>query len=157
MSLSAGSGSPGTGVVLNLSMTDPTLALPASLQWVMTYPTTDFSAISVVAGGAATSASKTISCNNAVAGTSACVVYGLCRDLRYFFKCAVYQRYGQFGHWRSDYEHKLRIDRDHCATNSYVSWNIVRTVNRDRRPIQRLRRDAKFERNLWYLHRNALE
>ena len=76
MSLSAGSGSPGTGVVLNLSMSDPSSALPASLQWVMTYSATDFSAISVVAGSAATAAGKTISCNN-VAGISTCVLYGL--------------------------------------------------------------------------------
>ena len=76
MSLSGGSGSPGAGVVLNLSMSDPSVTLPASLQWAMTYSTTDFSAISVVASSAATAAGKTISCNN-VAGTSTCVLYGI--------------------------------------------------------------------------------
>ena len=53
MSLSAGSGSPGTGVVLNLSMADPSNTQPASLQWVMTYPTTDFSGVVVAVAGTA--------------------------------------------------------------------------------------------------------
>jgi len=76
MSLSAGSGSPGAGVVLNLSMSDPNNTQPSSLQWVMTYSTVDFSGVVVAAGASATAASKTLSCNN-VAGTSTCVLYGM--------------------------------------------------------------------------------
>jgi hypothetical protein len=76
MSLSGGSGAPGTGVVLNLSMSDPNSALPASLQWVMTYSTTDFSNINVAVGSAGTAAGKTISCNN-FGGTSTCVLFGI--------------------------------------------------------------------------------
>src|ERR1700691_3221410 len=75
-SLSSGSGAPGTGVVLNLSMSDPNNTQPASLQWVMTYSTVDFSGVVVAAGASATAASKTLSCNTA-AGTSTCVLYGM--------------------------------------------------------------------------------
>lgn len=76
MSLSAGSGSPGAAVVLNLSMSDPNNTQPSGLQWVMTYSTVDFSGVAVAAGASATAASKTLSCNN-VAGTSTCVLYGM--------------------------------------------------------------------------------
>jgi hypothetical protein len=76
MSLSSGSGAPGTGVVLNLSMSDPNNTQPASLQWVMTYSTVDFSGVVVAAGASATAASKTLSCNTA-AGTSTCILYGM--------------------------------------------------------------------------------
>ena len=57
-------------------MNGPSNTHPASLQWVMAYPASDFSAVSAVAGGAATAAGKALSCNN-VAGTSTCVLYGL--------------------------------------------------------------------------------
>src|SRR5208282_5922135 len=76
MSLAGGSGTPGNAVVLNLSMSDPNNTKPAAIQWVMTYSTTDFSAVSVAVGTAATAASKSITCNN-LAGTSTCVVWGL--------------------------------------------------------------------------------
>src|ERR1700693_3034857 len=69
LSLSPGSASPGSAVVLNLSMGDPSNTQPASLQWVMTYPTSDFSGVTVAAGSATTAAGKSLSCNN-VAGTS---------------------------------------------------------------------------------------
>ena len=77
MALSAGSGTPGTGVVLNLTMADPNNAQPASLQWVMTYPTVDFSGVTVAVAGTASTAGKTVTCNNTVAGTSSCVLYGV--------------------------------------------------------------------------------
>src|SRR5208282_6034328 len=76
LALTSGSGSPGTPVVLNLAMSDPNNTQPASLQWVMNYSTTDFSAVSMVVGSAATAAGKTLSCNN-IAGTSTCVVDGM--------------------------------------------------------------------------------
>jgi len=76
MSLASGSGNPGSAVVLNLSMSDPNLTNPASLQWVMTYSNADFSAVSVVAGSAATAAGKSITCNTTVVGTVSCAVWG---------------------------------------------------------------------------------
>ena len=77
MSFAPGSRSPGSAVPLNLSMSDPSGAHPTSLQWTLTYSSTDFSGVNVAAGTAATAAGKGITCNNTVAGTSTCVISGL--------------------------------------------------------------------------------
>jgi hypothetical protein len=75
LSLSAGSGSPGSTVVLNLSV-NTTGGNPASIEWATNYSTTDFSSVSVSAGAAATAAGKSISCNN-TAGSRKCVAWGV--------------------------------------------------------------------------------
>lgn len=75
LSLSSGSGQPGSVVTLNLTLT-ATTTQPTAVQWTLTYPTKDFSAITVSAGPAATAASKSVTCNNATAGVSTCVVEG---------------------------------------------------------------------------------
>ena len=73
--LSPGSGNPGSVVTLNLSLT-AALTPPSSVQWTMTYSTTDFSSLTVSAGAAATAAGKSVSCNN-LAGVSTCVISGM--------------------------------------------------------------------------------
>ncbi len=75
LSLSSGSGSPGSIVTLGLSLTAAG-GQPESLQWTITYPTRDFSGLTVSAGAAASSAGKSITCNSA-AGISSCVAWGL--------------------------------------------------------------------------------
>jgi hypothetical protein len=76
ISLSSGSGSPGSTVVLNLSANSAAGNQPASVGWTMSYSPADFSSVSVSAGAAATAASKAISCNN-TAGSRKCVAWGL--------------------------------------------------------------------------------
>ena len=76
LSLSSGTATPGNPVVLNLSLNAPSGNQPAGLQWTLAYSTTDFSAISVAAGSAATAAGKTLSCNN-VSGSTTCLIWGL--------------------------------------------------------------------------------
>jgi len=75
LSLSSGSGNPGSTVVLNLSVSS-TSSQPAALEWTISYSTTDFSSVSVSAGAAATAASKSISCNS-TAGSRKCIAWGL--------------------------------------------------------------------------------
>ncbi len=70
LSLSSGSGSPGSVVTLDLMLT-ASVAQPAGLEWTVNYPTKDVSALSVSAGSG-TAAS--ISCNN-TAGSSTCAVW----------------------------------------------------------------------------------
>src|SRR6266568_1619626 len=60
LSLSSGSGTPGSFVSLNLSLTASTTQLPASTQWTLSYSTTDFLSARVAAGPAATAAYKTL-------------------------------------------------------------------------------------------------
>ena len=76
LGLSPGTGSPGNVVNLTLSLAS-TVAQPAALQWTMSYATNDFSAIGVAVAGAASAASKSVSCNNTIPGVSTCVIYGV--------------------------------------------------------------------------------
>ena len=76
LSLSSGSGGPGSTVVLNLSVSSTSGNKPASVGWTISYSTTDFSSVNVAVGAAATAASKSISCNN-TAGSAKCVAWGL--------------------------------------------------------------------------------
>jgi len=76
LSLSSGSGKPGSVVSLNLSL-GSTTTQPGAVQWTLTYPPKDFSSISVSTGAAANSASKSVTCNNNTAGISNCVAYGI--------------------------------------------------------------------------------
>jgi hypothetical protein len=75
LSLASGSGSPGSVVVLNLSLTS-TVTQPTDLQWTINYPTKDFSSLTVSAGPAITAAGRSINCNN-TPGASTCVVWGM--------------------------------------------------------------------------------
>src|SRR5579863_7002485 len=74
LSLSSSSGSPGGVVTLNLSLASVTS--PAALQWTLNYSTSDFSAVTMTAGSAATAAGKSISCNT-TAGGPTCVLWGV--------------------------------------------------------------------------------
>jgi hypothetical protein len=76
LSLGTGSGSPGSTVVLNLSVNSGSGNQPASVGWTISYAATDFSSVSVAAGAAATATSKSISCNN-TAGSPKCIAWGL--------------------------------------------------------------------------------
>ncbi|MEO7142930.1 MAG: Ig domain-containing protein [Bryobacteraceae bacterium] len=71
LSLSSGSGSPGSVVTLDLLLAS-TEGPPAALAWTASYATKDITAVSVAASGTTTS----ISCNN-TPGTSKCVVWSL--------------------------------------------------------------------------------
>ena len=74
ISLAAGSGTPGSTINLNISVTT-TGALPASLQWTMTYASGNLSSIVVTPGSAATAAGKVVSC--AGVGTITCILFGI--------------------------------------------------------------------------------
>jgi hypothetical protein len=76
VSLAPGSGSPGSTVVLNLSVNSTSGNQPASVGWTISYSATDFSSVNVAAGAAATAASKSISCNNS-AGSQKCIAWGV--------------------------------------------------------------------------------
>ncbi len=73
LSLSSGSGSPGSTVVLNVSLA-ATGASPASVEWTFNYSTTDFSSASFAAGP--DDSNKSLSCNSG-SGTITCLVWGL--------------------------------------------------------------------------------
>ena len=73
LNLSSGSGTPGSAVVLNLSL-DATSDLPESTQWTLNYSTADFTSATIAPGPAA--ANKSLTCNNS-AGTATCLVWGV--------------------------------------------------------------------------------
>jgi hypothetical protein len=75
LSLGGGSASPGSTVILNLSV-NSTGSQPASVEWTLNYSTGDFSTVTFAAGAAATSAGKSISCNS-TAGNRKCVAWGV--------------------------------------------------------------------------------
>lgn len=74
LSLSTGSGSPGQPVTLSLSLA-ATGTAPASLQWTISYLTSDFSGITAAIGSAASAANKSLTCGSR-AGSLTCVVDG---------------------------------------------------------------------------------
>ncbi len=75
LSLSSGTGSPGTTTGLALSFGGGGTA-PAALQWTFSYPPSQISAVSATAGPAATAAGKTLSCSSAQ-GSLTCLLAGL--------------------------------------------------------------------------------
>src|ERR1700691_6761884 len=75
LSLSSGTGSPGTTTSLALSFGGGGSA-PAGLQWTFVYPVSQISAVSATAGPAATAAGKTLSCASAP-GLFTCLLSGL--------------------------------------------------------------------------------
>ncbi|MCC6586625.1 MAG: hypothetical protein IT168_07900, partial [Bryobacterales bacterium] len=74
LALSSGSGTPGSTVNLNITLTSSS-TLPASLQWSMGYSAADVSSITVNAGAVATAAGKSVTCNP-VSGSLNCLVFG---------------------------------------------------------------------------------
>ena len=76
LSLSSATTSPGSTVTLNLNLTSPTGSSPSSLQWTLSYPTAAVTSISVLAGPALTSASKSITCS-ASSGSYVCLAAGM--------------------------------------------------------------------------------
>ena len=69
LSLASGTGSPGSVVTLNLSVSATSTQL-AGLQWTVNYSTTDIASLTVTSAQSAS-----LTCNN-TAGTSTCVEYG---------------------------------------------------------------------------------
>src|ERR1700676_2578259 len=76
LSLASGAGTPGTLVALNVSLNAAIGNQPAGVQWTLNYSGADFSSVGFAAGGAATAAGKSISCNSG-SGTATCVVWGI--------------------------------------------------------------------------------
>jgi len=75
LAVSSGSGYPGGTVSLNVNLNAAVGESPSTVQWSLTYPAADFSAATITAGSAATSAGKSLSCNG-TAGTTTCVAWG---------------------------------------------------------------------------------
>ena len=75
LSLASGSAVKGGSLSLNLSLSAATGA-PSGLQWTLSYPATDITTISVVAGPALTAASKTLTCITG-AGSVTCLAMGM--------------------------------------------------------------------------------
>jgi hypothetical protein len=75
LSLASGSAIPGRSVSLNLSLTTSGGAQPTALQWIIAYPASAISSVSVTPGTAATAASKNVTCSSR-AGSTICVVFG---------------------------------------------------------------------------------
>lgn len=73
--VSSGSANPGATVNLDLTVDTSSGTLPASVQWTLTYPATDFSSAALTPGSVAAGAGKTISCTS-VPGSSTCVLWG---------------------------------------------------------------------------------
>lgn len=76
LSLASGSASPGSTVVLNLSLSSTGPDFPSSLQWTVGYSTADIASITWAAGPSATSAGKSVSCGTGT-GSMTCIVAGL--------------------------------------------------------------------------------
>ena len=73
--IGSGSGSPGSSVALDVSLTVSGGAQPTGIQWSMNYPA-DVTNISVTASSAAIAAGKSLSCS-AAGGSTTCVVFGV--------------------------------------------------------------------------------
>jgi uncharacterized protein (TIGR03437 family) len=74
LSLASGTTVKGGSVALNLSLS-PASETPSGLQWTLSYPPADVTAVSLVAGSALTAANKTLTCS-AVAGSVTCLAMG---------------------------------------------------------------------------------
>ena len=76
LSLSSGTAVPGGSVGLSLSLTNSGSAQPGAIEWTMTYPSTEFSGVSIAAGPVATAAGAAPTCSSGV-GTIVCVLDGM--------------------------------------------------------------------------------
>ncbi len=74
--LSSGAGAPGKAVSLSLSLSSTPGSEPAGVQWTLNYAPTDFSAVQIADGPAATAARKSASCT-AKAGAITCLSAGI--------------------------------------------------------------------------------
>src|SRR5712691_4341423 len=74
ISLSSGSSAPGGSAALNISLTTSGGAQPASVQWTMSYLSSDIANVSVTLGPAIVS--KTVSCSS-TGGSTMCVAFGM--------------------------------------------------------------------------------
>ena len=74
--LASGAGAPGDTVSLNLSLNSTTGSEPAGVQWTLSYSATDFSAVVITDGAAATAAGKSASCATGV-GSIICLSSGI--------------------------------------------------------------------------------
>ncbi len=75
MSLSGGSGAPGTAVKLSISLTPPASARVSAIQWTFTYSNRDISSVSVTLAPSGSGAGKSIWCNPDP-GRYTCIVAG---------------------------------------------------------------------------------
>ena len=75
LSLSGGSTAPGGVVSLDLTLSSAAGSEPAGVQWSFTYAPANIQSVSVVAGPAATAASKAVTCAGA-SGTYTCIASG---------------------------------------------------------------------------------
>ena len=80
LSLSGASGAPGATVTLNVSLDPATISTLSSVQWDLTYSSTDLSLVTGTydgTGAAASGAGKLADCNSISAGDVRCVISGL--------------------------------------------------------------------------------
>src|SRR5712692_202392 len=75
-SLASGSAAQGGTVSLDVSASSSAGSEPAGVEWTITYPGADFTAIQVTAGPAATAAGKSTSCAG-TAGSLTCLTAGI--------------------------------------------------------------------------------
>src|SRR5450432_892937 len=73
LSVSAGSGSPGTTVGLSIALNG---AAPAGLEWTLKYSTADITSATMAIGSAGKAAGKQMSCTSS-AGSSTCLLWGI--------------------------------------------------------------------------------
>src|SRR5712692_6234163 len=75
-SLSSGSAAPGGTVSLNVSLNSTAGSEPAGVEWALNYSSTDFTAVQITDGAAATAAGKSSSCAASV-GSVLCLTTGI--------------------------------------------------------------------------------
>src|ERR1700748_2308357 len=78
VSLGSGSMGPDGSASVDISLVTSGGVQPAGLQWTMTYPISAVAKVSVVAGGGANAAGKSVICND-TAGRIICILVGLNR------------------------------------------------------------------------------
>ena len=77
LTLSSGTGQPGSNVALNLTLANTAAAgQPSGLQFTLVYNTSDFSTVNVTAGAVITAAGKSLTCNTPAAGQLKCLIWG---------------------------------------------------------------------------------
>ncbi len=76
LAVSSGSTTPGGTTSVNLSLTSAAGNAPAAVQWTLTYPASNVSAVAVSTGSAATAAGKSVSCSGG-SGSYRCLVKGM--------------------------------------------------------------------------------
>src|ERR1700674_2914742 len=80
VSIGSGSAVSGGTVSLGVTLASSAGALPAALQWTMSYPSSVVVSVSVVEGSSATAAGKSVTCSS-TAGATTCLAYGLNQNI----------------------------------------------------------------------------